>query len=103
MYSSLFFFISLSFFCTLFSSSSDIPPNFPDVSPSKKTSSSSSSSSSSSIISKFSNVFSCCQVGPPEEDIELLRHISRKLLDPPVVISNDKNNENMGESVVPLI
>jgi hypothetical protein len=33
--------------------------------------------------------------------MELLRHFSRKLLDPPVIISNDKNNENMWESVVP--
>jgi hypothetical protein len=40
-------------------------------------------------------------VGPPEEDIELLRHFSRKLLYPPVVIGNDKNKENMGETVVP--
>jgi hypothetical protein len=40
-------------------------------------------------------------VCPPEEDIELLRHFSQKLLDPPVIISNDKNNENMGKTVVP--
>jgi hypothetical protein len=70
------------------SSSSSIPPNLPVVSPSKKTSSSS-SSSSSSIILKFSNVFSCCQVGPPEEDIELIRHLSQKWLNPPLVIGDD--------------
>jgi hypothetical protein len=67
---------------------SSIPPNLPDVSPSKETSSPS-SSSSSSIFSKFSNVFSCCQVGPPEEDIELIRHLSQKLLNPPLVIGDD--------------
>jgi hypothetical protein len=40
-------------------------------------------------------------VGPPEEDIELFRHFSRKLLDPPVVINDNRNNENMEETVVP--
>jgi hypothetical protein len=74
-----------------------IPPNLPSTpsqSPSKKTSSSSSSSSStSSVLSKFSKVFSCCQVGPPEEDIELLRHLSYSLITPPVnLVKENKGN-----------
>jgi hypothetical protein len=40
-------------------------------------------------------------VDPPEEDVELLRHFSRKLLDPPVVIKSNENSGNMGETVVP--
>jgi hypothetical protein len=33
--------------------------------------------------------------------VELLRHFSRRLLDPPLVINNNKNSGNMGETVVP--
>jgi hypothetical protein len=65
---------------------SDIPPNLPYSSPFKKTSS---SSSSSSVLSKFSNVFSCCQVGPPKKDIDLLCRFSQKVLNPPLVIGDD--------------
>jgi hypothetical protein len=93
-----------------FSSPSDIPPNLPSTPsnlPSRKTSSI--LSSSSSVISKFSNVFSCCQVGPPDEDIELLLHLSHKFLNPPVSVVNEskvngKKNENdlsMEETIVP--
>jgi hypothetical protein len=49
-------------------------------------------------------------VVPPVEDIELLRHLSQKILNPPVVVTNENNsvireNEvtlNMNESFVPL-
>jgi hypothetical protein len=48
-------------------------------------------------------------VGPPDEDIELLRHLSHKFLNPPVNVMNEnkpneKENENkmnMEEMVVP--
>jgi hypothetical protein len=47
--------------------------------------------------------------GPPEEDIELLRHLSYSLITPPVsVVKENKenvseldNNMNMNESIVP--
>jgi hypothetical protein len=63
-------------------------------------------SSSSSVISKFSNVFSCCQVGPPDEDLELLRHLSHKFLKPPVNenelnVKKNENNLSMEETIVP--
>jgi hypothetical protein len=56
------------------------------VSPSKV---STVSVSSPSFLSKFSNVFICCMVGPPEEDVDILRRLSQKLLNPPLVINND--------------
>jgi hypothetical protein len=91
-----------------------IPPNLtstPSQSPSKKFSpSSGSSSSTSSVLSKFSNVFSCCQVGPPEEDVELFRHLSYSLITPPVnLVKENKgnvseldNNIDMNESIIPF-
>jgi hypothetical protein len=41
----------------------------------------------------FSNVFSCCQVGPPDEDVELLRHLSHKLLKHSIdaLVENEEN------------
>jgi hypothetical protein len=53
--------------------------------------------SSSSFLSKFSNVFSCCMVGPPEEDVDVLCRLSQKLLNPPLVI--DDNNKIISPNV----
>jgi hypothetical protein len=47
--------------------------------------------SSPSFLSKFPNLFSCYQVGPPEEDVVILRRLSQKFLNPPLVI--DDNNK----------
>jgi hypothetical protein len=56
------------------------------ISPSKA---STASVSSPSFLSKFSNVFSCCIVGPPEEDVDVLRRLSQKFLNPPLVIDDN--------------
>jgi hypothetical protein len=64
------------------------------TSPSKT---STASVSSSSFLSKFSNVFSCCILSPPEEDVDILRRLSRKFFNPPLVI--DDNNKIISSNI----
>jgi hypothetical protein len=71
------------------SSTTSIASVFP-TSPSKA---STASVSSPSFLSKFSNVFSCCMVGPPKEDIDLIRRLSKRLENPPMSLSMDINNK----------
>jgi hypothetical protein len=64
------------------------------VSPSKA---STASVSSPSFLSKFSNVCSYCMVGHPEEDVDILRRLSQKFLNPLLVI--DDNNKIISSNV----
>jgi hypothetical protein len=61
--------------------------------PSSPPKASTASVSSPSFLSKFSYVFSCCVVGPPEEDIGLIQRLSKRLENPPMSLSMDINNE----------
>jgi hypothetical protein len=68
------------------SSSASASSTMVHISPSKA---STASVSSPSFLLKFSNVFSCCMVSPPEKDVDILRRLSQKLLNPPLVIDNN--------------
>jgi hypothetical protein len=80
------------------SSTASAIPSMVHTLPSK---SSTASVSSSSFLSKFSNVFSCCMVGPPEEDVDIIHRLSQKFLNHPLVI--DDNNQIVSPNVPSVI